>query len=407
MSLCSAGLLLVAADALGLYVDLSQPAPRRPAGGGLPSHWSHVQGYTLHDFARDFGRDYVPGTSEWAQRERAFRANKEKLIKVLSTPSLTWTPGVTMFMDYSESEYSRLLGYRGRRQRRTHSAAAPADAGKPAASLLDVRFPASYSVGTGGDLASLVRDQGACGSCWAEASVSTLETHLQRNATLMSELSGILGDAIPTVSSQALVSCVQNPQHCGGGGGCDGATAELAYDMAKSRGLPLAASYPYSSGGGSSGHCDESRFGSAKIMVTGYTTLPSNRLAPLKDALVSNGASVVVSVDATNWNYYSSGIYSDANGDFTVNHAVTLMGYQEPSASSLGYWLIKNSWGTSFGENGYIRIEMRADEESHCGADNDTHIGLACDGDPDTAWVCGTCGILYDSTYPTGPYIKY
>jgi len=49
---------------------------------------------------------------------------------------------------------------------------------------------------------------------------------------------------------------------------------------------------------------------------------------------------------------------------------------------------------------------MKANEEEHCGMDKNTHVGIACDGDPDEAWVCGTCGMLFDTSYPKGIYLK-
>merc|ERR1719424_838318 len=113
---------------------------------------------------------------------------------------------------------------------------------------------------------------------------------------------------------------------------------------------------------------------------------------------------------------YNGGMFSDtgffSKGDFTVNHAVTLVAYQVPKKglqasgkAQKGYWLIKNSWGPSWGEDGFIRLEMKENEAEHCGMDTNTHEGLACDGDPDEAWVCGTCGVLYDSVYPTGVHL--
>merc|ERR1719291_1304638 len=246
---------------------------------------------------------------------------------------------------------------------------------------------------------------------------------MESNATVMKHLRSVL-DGVgktaqhPTLSSQAMVSCTKNPRNCGGSGGCDGATVELAYDMVKERGgVPMAIEWPYESGRGFGGtpECRESVFQKASVGITGYEVLPSNKLHPLMQALYQTGGAIAVSVDATNWGMYDGGIYSDTDygGDFTVNHAVTLVAYQTPKRENkggrdelrMGYWLIKNSWGSSWGEDGFIRLEMKENEEQHCGMDKDTHKGLACDGDPDEAWVCGTCGVLYDSVYPTGVHL--
>lgn len=211
---------------------------------------------------------------------------------------------------------------------------------------------------------------------------------------------------------QAITSCTKNPRNCGGTGGCDGATAELAYDMVKEQGVPIDKVYPYTSGlTGSTNACSSNSVpGYPKVGISGYTILPSNKYLPLKEALVKQGHPIAVAVDATGWNFYQDGIYSDMDGftkgEFTVNHEVTLMGYMDKQYAPTGYYLIKNSWGKQWGESGFIRLEMKDNEEEHCGWDNDAHIGLACDGDPDKVWVCGTCGILYDTVFPTGPYAR-
>merc|ERR1719433_2368695 len=162
---------------------------------------------------------------------------------------------------------------------------------------------------------------------------------------------------------------------------------------------------------GATGQCNAQQLANTKlpaVAITGYRVLPSNKLEPLMQGLVETGAPIAVSADATSWSFYFGGILSDGKGAFTVNHAILLTAYQKPTpgVKNSGYWQIKNSWGQMGGEQGFIRIEFKENEEEHCGWDMDTHIGLACDGDPDKAWVCGTFGVLYDSVYPTGVHVR-
>jgi len=110
---------------------------------------------------------------------------------------------------------------------------------------------------------------------------------------------------------------------------------------------------------------------------------------------------IAISVDASSWHAYSSGIYNGCNqANPDIDHAVVLVGYGSDNGTN--YWLVRNSWSASWGESGYIRLLRGADEATNCGTDTTPLDGTACVGHADPVTVCGTCGILYDSAYPTG-----
>lgn len=240
-----------------------------------------------------------------------------------------------------------------------------------------------------------VKSQGSCGSCWAFASTAVIESHVAINTNKLYDL-----------SPQQIATCTPNPFECGGKGNCQGATAELAFDyVANSEGLYDEFQVPYTEYYGIESTCMLPS-DTPRATISGYVKLEENNYEQLMHAVATVGP-IAVSVDASSWHSYSSGIFNGCNQtNPDINHAVVLVGYGTDYSSGQDYWLIRNSWSASWGESGYIRLLRKKtanlDDDERCGMDITPQDGTACAGDNQPVKVCGTCGILYDSSYPTG-----
>uniref|UniRef100_A0A7S0APF7 Peptidase C1A papain C-terminal domain-containing protein n=1 Tax=Pyrodinium bahamense TaxID=73915 RepID=A0A7S0APF7_9DINO len=392
---------LMAAALLGLFLV---PAARgwRAAGGlrakSALAARSALEGYSFAQYIRDFSRPYSPGSEEHQRRAAIFEAS---LAEVHTTNARNakegrgWKAGIHPFMDWTLAERRVLNGYKPPRGHRHSQAVALLHEGASAfgRSSMASRLNASFSEegGLSADMGPALRQQGNCGSCWAISAVEAVEAQLLRSGAPPST----------RLSAQALVDCVPNPQHCGGSGGCDGATGELAYAFMRDHGIPLESDLPYTARTSTCPQVplDGPWHSMRRARVSGWSQLPSNQAEPLKSALVSQGP-VVVAVDGNNWFNYDSGVFDSCEKDAILGHAVLAKGYGSDAGRS--YWLIQNSWGSDWGENGHIRMLMHDDEEQWCGVDRKPQEGVGCDGGPAEVTVCGMCGILYDPVVPQG-----
>ena len=206
--------------------------------------------------------------------------------------------------------------------------------------------------------------------------------------------------SIPILAPQQLVDCAPNPKHCGGTGGCEGSTQPLAFDyLVMAKGHDSEADYPYK---GRDGTCEDGKH-KPIVGITGKVELPTNNYTSLMHALVTAGP-IAISVDAS-WGAYEGGVFSDPKSGIHTNidHAVQLVGFG--SMGGKDYWLVRNSWGASWGEQGYIKIERFGEGKEPCGTDARPGDGFGCEGSPSTIQVCGTSGILSGSSYPTGAHL--
>lgn len=253
----------------------------------------------------------------------------------------------------------------------------------------EAQLPGYVDWRSGLNSSAFMKQQGSCGSCWAVAATSALEMHAEISTKQQPR----------ELSFKQLVDCVPNPDHCGGTGGCDGSTAELAFQYVRQHGLVH--SIDYSGDGESDAPCRPSP-SSPYLKLGGYVRLETNQLQPLLHAVAHKGP-VVVAVDATSWAPYGHGVFDGCSRDATVNHAVVLLGYGRDQRLEKNYWIIRNSWGRQWGEGGDMRLLRHASDEGedgYCGVDRHPQEGVWCKGVSGEIPVCGMCGILTDSSYP-------
>merc|ERR1711871_771590 len=211
-----------------------------------------------------------------------------------------------------------------------------------------------------------VKNQGACGSCWTFATTECVESHLaiaEGRSTNSTKPMDIL-------APQTLVNCVKNPNECGGTGGCEGATEEIAFNYTRDHGLALEKDLPYRAR-------DEPCIPyKSAVTSDGYVKLKRNSAIDLETALATVGP-VAITVSA-NWGSYGGGIFSGGCNSMTsctLDHAVLAVGYTQD------YWLIRNSWGEDWGENGYIRLTRENDKTKY--RDDDPSSGVDCKPSPE------------------------
>jgi len=168
-----------------------------------------------------------------------------------------------------------------------------------------------------------VKNQGSCGSCWAFSASGVTESFF------------LLKGQSVNLSEQQLVDCSKAQ----GNQGCNGGWPSNALKYAASYGWATQAEYPYV---GKDQACKKN---GGNIKISGQKSFSG--CSGLQSGI--NSSPISVTVDATNWSPYKSGVFSNCGA--SINHAVLLVGVDGSNV-----WKIKNSWGTSWGESGYIRL---------------------------------------------------
>jgi len=266
-------------------------------------------------FVQKFDKTYAH--EEFFTRFHTFKANLDFVIAHNSGNS-TWTAGINQFSDLTAEEFkARFLS----------SLLIPTDAATQAnvgeaIILPDPSQPNDIDWRQKGAVTP-VKNQGQCGSCWAFSATGAIEGW---GATT--------GKGLKSLSEQQLVDCAGSV----GNQGCNGGWPNRAISFLASHGSCSESSYPYTGRDGSCKQC------SAVIKPGGAGT--GSGEATLAGQLSSLPVSVCVDASG-GFQHYSGGVFSGPCGT-SINHAILAVGY------TASYWIVKNSWGTSWGSGGYI-----------------------------------------------------
>lgn len=250
-------------------------------------------------------------------------------LKISKHADPSYKLGLNLFSDLTEKEF--VAKYTGINQRSIKNADERNVAENPIADP-----PASVDWRTQGAV-NPVQNQGQCGSCWAFSAIASLEGVAKIN-----------GYPLYKLSEQQLVDC----STAEGNHGCNGGLMDNAFNYIKQNGIELETTYPYK---GADEKCKATQAQYTNVVVTGWQDVPQDDCNALLAAIALNPTSVAIAANAIQ--FYTSGVFSSKFCGTGLNHGVTAVGYGTDSTSKKDFWLVRNSWGASWGEQGYIRMD--------------------------------------------------
>jgi cathepsin L len=292
-----------------------------------------------------FEKSYAP--EEFFYRYNVFKANMD-YVEETNGKNLSYTVELNKFADLTNGEYKALyLGYKPELRRSSE---------KP---MSIVGAPDAYPSGSldwsQKGAVTGVKDQGQCGSCWAFSTTGSVEGAV-----------AIAHGDLNSLSEQELMDCSWSY----GNMACNGGLMDNAFKYVMQYGLCTEKAYPYTatssktckSSPQTSGGCGYSVY----TKISNYKDVAHNENS-LGAAVDIGPVSVAIEADQTAFQMYKSGVFNAACGQ-NLDHGVLVVGYGHDDASNLDYWKVKNSWGTSWGEAGYIQMIRNQDE---CGIANE------------------------------------
>jgi len=287
-------------------------------------------------FANDHGRRYAT-KQEFDYRYSVFVQNIATAERLTVANQGSAKFGITQFMDLTPEEFRRdyLNAATGNRTAWAEMNV-PVKTEFPKVDYTNLGIPtadpvnynwADHGVVTG------VYNQAQCGSCWAFSATETIESYL-----------ALAGHGLHSLSMEQIVECDTTSYGCNGGW-----TIHAYQYVQRAGGIDSYSEYPYTSGDGVTGAC-RSNLNKHQAKVNSYRQLNGENGI---HAQASTAGPVSVCVDAASWQFYHSGVLSTCGQQ--IDHCVQLTGYANYGRAG-SHWIVRNSWGTGWGQNGYIYI---------------------------------------------------
>lgn len=287
------------------------------------------------EFIAKFDKKY--DADEFLDRYNVFKTNAQ-LIENHNADKEGYSMGMNEFGDLTFEEFhARYTGYNDRQRGylRSQNLFAPAKAEAD-----DVDWVSKGAV-------TPVKNQAQCGSCWAFSTTGSVEGATQ-----------IATGKLVSLSEQQLVDCAGAE----GNQGCNGGLMDDGFEyIIKNKGLDTEEDYSYTA---KTGRCDKTKAANVNSPISSYKDVSQGSETDLMTALQKGPVSIAIEADQSGFQFYSGGVFS-GNCGTKLDHGVLLVG--AGTAFGSDYWKVKNSWGASWGEEGYIRL---ARGKNMCGLAN-------------------------------------
>jgi C1A family cysteine protease len=290
---------------------------------------------TMRSFTQ-WKRDYA-AVYETAEAETAAFHNFQERMAFINKHNAeaaegkhTYTVGMNQFMDLSQQDFKRFYTSRFNRTTARNTVYLPA----ATEDSVDWRTKGAVTP---------VKNQGQCGSCWSFSTTGSTEgAHAIASGKLVS------------LSEQQLCDCSTSY----GNQGCNGGLMDNAFKyIIANGGLDTEEDYPYTARDGT---CDKAKAAKKVVSITGYQDVPQNNEDQLAAAVAKGPVSVAIEADQMGFQTYKSGVFS-GNCGTQLDHGVLVVGYSDD------YWIVKNSWGASWGDEGYIMMKRGVSASGICG----------------------------------------